>query len=188
MRRQEGHTGEGFFTRIHNRVASEFDEQLERVKNQDWWLVSKMWMAFSVVLMGISVVFLALNGLISLAQGVDPALLVSSVSLIAGVFGSFLFYLAAASFLAAIGFGVSIATGKDELLILDDKRNRYVAHSGKLVAAVILFVAYYQYIFKDPYLNFFEFVVAIFAITGMLLLPFGLILWGVTGLLRERKL
>lgn len=175
------------FDRIREAAATEFNNQYTRAKRQDWWTISKMWMVFSVSLILSAGVGLTINYVISLISNMNVPLLISLASLVAGFGGPSLFYIVGIAFLAAIGGAVSIATGNEEFLKLESKRQRYVVHTGKLIVASILLVGYYQFLFRDAGGGILEFLVVILALTGLLLLPFGLILWGALGIKRERS-
>lgn len=176
----------GVLERWTERKAREFDHQLERVKTQDWWTFSKIWLVVSLVLIILSSILSSFVLVEDALRGADTSLLISIVSLIVGLASSsLLFYVFAVSFMAALAFVVSIATGSDEVLRIKNQSYRYVAHSAKIIAGSFILVGIYWFFLKDMYGGVIEFVAVILGVTGIFLLPLGLIFWGVAGFLKE---
>lgn len=180
-----------FFESLREKSATEVHRQWERMINQDWWTISKMLMVFSVLLIFISAFSVLLDALISAGMNTlessNLALLLSAASLAVTLLSPTIFFLVLAVILGAVALGASIATGNSEVIYLERAWKRYVVHFIKLGAALTIFVGYHRLLFKDMQSSILEFIFIMFGVTGLMLLPFGLLCWGIGGLWRERK-
>lgn len=186
INKPNGRKTENIYQRVQNGISSELHRQFDAAKEQDWWTFSKMWVVVSVYLIIFSGAILTAGQIISLISSQDLPVLISLASMLVTL-GPYLLPLFIIAFLAAILAGVSVATGKKEVWIFENKRQRYIVHIGKLIVAITLLIGYQQYILSEAGGGLFKFVVVMLLITGLLLLPFSLILWGAFGIYRERS-
>lgn len=189
MATEEENQSRDFFELVRNKSYAELNNQWERLKTQDWWTISKMLMAFSVLLIFTSGIVIILDIMISTGLStLKPSnipLLISGASLVVTLLSPTVLYTVLTVIIGAIAMGASVATGKSEVMYLESKRKRYLVHFGKLISSSIILIGYYQLIIKDMVTSILEFIFIMFGITGFLLLPIALLFWGVGGLWKE---
>lgn len=145
-----------------------------------------MVVVFSVGLLFFSGLALCVMIVWSFVTNMDMRILLP-IAAIALQFGQIIFFVFGAILLGAIAGGISIIHGGTPVIGVQNIYLRYIIHIGKIVTASTLIIGYYAFFFKDMYSSPIEFIIIITAITGLLLLPVGLILWGAVGIQIERK-
>lgn len=168
-------------------AAEKFNRQYRRARRQDWWTFSKMMVVFSMGLVFVAALLLLVGSVVTSIGNVDIPLAVSVASLVLGLTGPTVFYLVAASALAGLAGAVSIATGNEEIIKMESRRNRYIVHVLKLIFAIVILFGFYQAAGGGSLIGFAEFLVILFGATGLLVLSAGLLLWGSIGLWKEHN-
>lgn len=175
------------FRNLRDFSASHFNSQWKRLKNQDWWTFSKIWVAVSIIFIFISGIIILGLFIVDIVSQTRVTVLVSIVSILLALANSTVFYIVIGTFLASIAAGVAVTTGEEEVIVLEDQRSRYFVHALKIAVGITLLSGTYMFILGGIYSGIFQFIALILGITGFLLLPVGMMMWGVTGMVIEWK-